>query len=147
MIVEIYDPIAGFRYTLDTLDHVAHRQKVPSFTPTPAANFSKTVIQPPAESLGIQMINGVPAEGQRTTQTIPAGAQGNDRPINVVSESWFSPELRITILSKRSDPRSGETTTQIVNIIRADPDPSLFTIPADYAAVDETDPFTIRYSR
>jgi hypothetical protein len=50
-------------------------------------------------------------------------------------------------LSKRSDPRSGETTTQILNIIRSDPDPSLFTTPADYTVVDETGPFTIRYSR
>ena len=165
MVVEIYDPLAGFRYKLDNLNHVTHRQKVLSFTPSPAANFSTASATQPAavptppdeaasstpkitsESLGTQTINGVPSEGHRTTQTIPAGAQGNDRPINVISESWFSPELRITVLSKTSDPRSGETTTQILNIIRSDPDLSLFTIPADYTVVDETGPFTIRYSR
>src|SRR5260370_36385600 len=65
MAVEIYDPIVGFRYALDTLNHVAHRQKVRAFTPSPAAKFSTAPVTPPpaamhrSESLGPQMINCV----------------------------------------------------------------------------------------
>ena len=85
------------------------------------------------ESLGKQMIEGVEAEGKRTTTTIPVGAIGNERAIEIISESWYSPELQTTIMSKRTDPTSGETTFRMTNIRRGDPDASLFQIPSDYA--------------
>lgn len=84
------------------------------------------------ESLGKQMIEGVEAEGKRTVTTIPVGAIGNERPIEIVSESWYSPELQTTVMSKRSDPTSGETTFRLTNIRRGDPDASLFQVPSDY---------------
>jgi hypothetical protein len=94
--------------------------------------------------VGTQLINGLQAEGHRTIETIPAEAEGNDRPITVVSETWFSPELKLTVLNKRSDPRSGDTTVQMLNLSRAEPDPSLFTVRPDYSIVDEAGPFTIK---
>jgi hypothetical protein len=97
------------------------------------------------DSVGTQLINGVQAEGHRTIETIPAEAEGNDRPITVVSETWFSPELKLTVLTKRSDPRSGDSTVQMLNLSRAEPDPFLFTVPSDYSIVDETGPFTIKF--
>ena len=97
------------------------------------------------ESVGTQLINGVQAQGHKTIETIPAEAEGNDRPITVVSETWFSPELKIMVLTKRSDPRSGDTTVQMLNLSPVEPDPILFTVPADYSIVDENGPFTIRY--
>ncbi|MBL8191880.1 MAG: TonB family protein, partial [Acidobacteria bacterium] len=84
------------------------------------------------ESLGKQMIEGVEAEGKRTVTTIPVGAIGNERPIEIVSESWYSPELQTTVLSKRNDPTSGETTFRLTNIRRGNPDASLFQVPSDY---------------
>ena len=67
--------------------------------------------------------------------------------MSVITETWDSPELKLRVMSKRSDPRSGENTTQILDINRAEPDPSLFTIPAGYTVVDETGRFEIRYGR
>ncbi|MGH9751250.1 MAG: hypothetical protein ACREA2_00560 [Blastocatellia bacterium] len=84
------------------------------------------------ESLGKQTIEGVEAEGTRTTFTIPAGKIGNERPIVTVNERWYSPELQTVVLSKNSDPRMGETTYRLTNIVRSEPDPSLFQVPADY---------------
>jgi len=84
------------------------------------------------ESLGSQVINGVMADGKRFTSTIPAGDFGNDRPIQTVTESWYSPELHITILFKRSDPRDGDVVTQYTNIQRAEPNAALFQLPAGY---------------
>ncbi len=86
----------------------------------------------PGESLGRQMFDGVAAEGTRTTVTIAAGQIGNDLPINIVSEQWHSPELQLLVMTKHSDPRTGETTYRLTNINRAEPDHSLFEVPSDY---------------
>lgn len=88
------------------------------------------------ESLGTQVIEGVSVEGTRTTVTIPAGALGNEREIAVVTERWFSPELRTLVLSRHADPRMGETTYRLTNIIRTEPASSLFEVPPDYTVVE-----------
>jgi len=84
------------------------------------------------EQLGKQIIEGVEAEGTRTTVTIPAGEIGNERPIEIVSERWFSPELQLLVMTKNSDPRTGETTYKLTNINRAEPAKSLFEVPSDF---------------
>ncbi len=85
------------------------------------------------ESLGKQVMEGLSVEGTRTTVTIPAGAMFNERPIEIVSEKWFSPDLQMVIMSKRTDPRMGETVYTVSNINRANPEPSLFQVPAGYS--------------
>jgi hypothetical protein len=89
------------------------------------------------ESLGKQTIEGVEAEGTRMTTTIPAGEIGNEQPIETVFESWYSADLQTVIMTKFSDPRSGENTFRLTNINRAEPAHSLFEVPADYT-VQET---------
>jgi hypothetical protein len=75
----------------------------------------------------------VSAEGTRSTITIPAGEIGNTLPIEVVDETWYSPELQINVMTKHRDPRSGETTYRLTNLSRSEPDRSLFEVPAGYA--------------
>ena len=82
------------------------------------------------EDLGQQVIEGVMAKGTRTTTVIPAGAIGNELPITVTSEEWFSPDLNVLVMTKHADPRSGETTYRLTGITRGEPDPSLFDLPA-----------------
>jgi TonB family protein len=84
------------------------------------------------ESLGKQAIEGVEAEGTRRTIEIPAGEIGNERPIEIVFERWYSPELQVVVLTKHSDPRFGETTYRLTNINRSEPAHELFEVPADY---------------
>jgi hypothetical protein len=84
------------------------------------------------ENLGTQNIEGVMAEGTRTTTTIPAGQIGNERDINIVSESWYSAELQMVVMTKRSDPRTGESTYKLTHISRAEPPRSMFEVPGDY---------------
>ena len=88
------------------------------------------------EKLGTQMIEGIPAEGTRTTTTIPAGQIGNERDINIVSERWYSQELQVVVMSKRSDPRTGETVYKLTNVNRTEPLHSMFEVPADYKIFD-----------
>jgi hypothetical protein len=91
---------------------------------------------PNVEQLGSKMIEGVSAEGTRTTRTIPAGQIGNERDINIVSERWYSPELQMVVMTRTSDPRNGETVYRLTNISRSEPVPSLFEVPSDYTIVD-----------
>ena len=88
--------------------------------------------QAKTESLGTQTIEGVTAAGTRTTRTIPAGEIGNERPLEITSEVWTSPDLQILVLSKRTDPRIGETVYRLTNIQRGDPEPSLFQVPSGF---------------
>ncbi|MEO7273825.1 MAG: hypothetical protein ABIX28_22610, partial [Vicinamibacterales bacterium] len=84
------------------------------------------------EDLGTQTVEGVTATGTRSTTEIAAGAIGNDQPIRIVSEQWFSPELQVLVLTKHSDPRSGEIIYRLTGIVRAEPARSLFDVPPDY---------------
>jgi hypothetical protein len=96
------------------------------------------------EDLGSQTMEGVVANGVRTTHTIPAGEIGNDRPITIVTEVWTSPDLKTVVYSKRSDPRMGEQTFRLTNIVRTEPNPSLFTVPADFKIVEGPQPIFFR---
>src|SRR5262249_40976485 len=98
------------------------------------------------EDVGPQTIEGVIAKGHRTIQTWATGTQGNDRPFQVVFETWISPELNVTVLTKNTDPRSGENTTRLTNIVRGEPGASLFAPPPDYTVVDETGPFEVQFN-
>ena len=83
-----------------------------------------------------KVIDGIPVEGRVNTRVIPAGAIGNDLPITITSEEWTSPELHVLVMTRHSDPRMGETVYRLTNVVRAEPDPSLFVVPADYTIKD-----------
>jgi len=92
---------------------------------------------PPAvEQLGTKVVDGVQAEGTRTTITIPAGQIGNDKPIQIVDEVWRSPDLQVIVHSEHNDPRIGSTVYSLQNISRSDPSPTLFQVPPDYTMKD-----------
>jgi len=91
------------------------------------------------ESLGTQEFEGVQAEGTRTTFTIPAGQIGNEQPIQIINERWYSPELQVVVMTRHSDPRSGEEVYKLSNINRSEPAHQLFEIPADYSVKDSGD--------
>ncbi len=88
------------------------------------------------EELGKQVVEGVECIGIRTTVTIAAGQIGNERPLDMVTERWSSPELGFDVLRKHSDPRNGETTYKLTNIVRGEQPRSLFEVPADYKLND-----------
>lgn len=92
----------------------------------------RTAKEPKKEALGNQIIEGVNCEGTRFTTTIEAGAIGNDRPIQIVEERWYSPELQVNLMVRRTDPRTGEDIVRLTNVRRLEPDPSLFTPPPSY---------------
>jgi hypothetical protein len=90
------------------------------------------------EQLEARDIEGVRAEGTRTTITVQANTIGNQLPITIVSERWYSPELQVVVLTRRSDPRFGDTVYRLVNIVRGEPSADLFEIPSDYRIEEQT---------
>jgi len=101
---------------------------------------SKSLPQPKTEQLGSKNIEGIVADGTRTTITIAAGEVGNDRAIEVVDERWVSSELQTVVMSKHSDPRMGETTYRLTNVSRSEPPATLFQVPADYKVLESPKP-------
>ena len=131
-LVQIIDFAAGNSFSLNTANKtyskIPYLQSAP-LTPREEENVKK-------ESLGKQTIEGVIAEGTRTTIEVPAGQIGNDKPIYVVTERWFSPALQMVILSKHTDPFIGEVTFRLVNIKLGEPSTELFKVPNDYKFFD-----------
>jgi hypothetical protein len=84
------------------------------------------------KSLGTRDFEGVKADGTQTTHTIAADTIGNERPIVITSERWFSPELQLVVYARTFDPRAGETTYRLTNLKRGEPPAELFKVPADY---------------
>jgi hypothetical protein len=85
---------------------------------------------------GQESVAGLSADGTRTTTTIPANAIGNDRPLDIVRERWYSPDLQIVLRSTQTDPRFGETTYEVTKLDKGEPAPSLFEIPSDYKVTE-----------
>jgi hypothetical protein len=155
-VIFINDPVAGVSYALNPSSHSATRstsRQGSSTAVSSRAQGGKNAGNPPlwraangnnpnmkVESLGTQTIEGLPATGRRTTLTIPAGQIGNDQPIQVVTETWFSPDLQAVILSKHSDPRTGETVVSYKNVSRVEPSITLFEVPPDYTVTDAPQP-------
>jgi hypothetical protein len=163
--VFISDPASGVNYSLDTQRRVALKTQVNlqelnlekmkfaaememkrqtqesgEVAELKGKESSRKKRKPSAEFLGQQVIEGVLCEGNRETSTIPAGAVGNDLPITIVREQWFSPELHVLVLTKQSDPRTGETIYRLTNINRSEPDRALFEVPADYNIIEKSAP-------
>jgi hypothetical protein len=101
-----------------------------------AATAGTRVGSETTEKLGTAEIEGVTAEGTRTTMTIPAGAIGNQLPIEVVTERWYSPALQMAVRITRRDPRSGETVYRLTNLSRTEPPADLFVPPSDFQVWD-----------
>ncbi|MEO6393719.1 MAG: hypothetical protein ABIP75_17845 [Pyrinomonadaceae bacterium] len=140
-LVLINDPAAKSHYWLNADDRSARKIIEPKNPPPGRVDGrDEGFAQGKVENLGTQMIEGVSAEGIRSTITIPAGEIGNDRPLEIVSERWYSAELQTVVMSKHIDPRHGENVYRLTNLKRAEPDAELFRIPADYRVREEKPP-------
>lgn len=160
-MVSIFDPVAGVDYMLNVQEKKAYKMVPPPKPPAgsggpatrdrvfitsggpgpggPEIAFMEkggSTGKRTETSLGTQEIAGVQAQGTRATETIAAGQIGNEKPIVISDERWYSPDLQIDVLVKHSDPRMGKVVYQLSDITREEPDPSLFQVPEDYTVVN-----------
>jgi hypothetical protein len=129
-LIFINDPVAGISSTIIPDSDTALTKTLPAASNDGPPETEVSSENSRTESLGKEVIEGFVAEGTRTTILIPAGRIGNDKPLEIMHERWYSPELQTILLSKHSDPRWGETVYKLHNIDRNTPDSSLFRLPA-----------------
>lgn len=158
--IVIFDPVAGLSYLMRTSNKMYSQSAIgnpnawtwvsaagteASVRPSaarqapgdPAAamaqrRFGLPASQPVTEMLAPRIVNGIMANGSQVTITIPKGALGNDRDMRVVSERWYSDELKVLVKSVNTDPRYGVTTYDLTQVVQGPPNPALFQVPADY---------------
>ena len=162
-LIVINDPIGQVNYVIETQTGVARKRDLPPprvmeamerargdnapfsvLMPASAAHRrmregdeAQKPAEPVKEKLPAQVIEGVLAEGTRTSITIPAGEFDNDQPLVISHEEWYAPELHMIVLMKHNDPRFGETTFRLTNINRSEPAAELFKLSPDYRVVDD----------
>jgi hypothetical protein len=147
--IVIFDPTANASYSFEAQGLTATKRLAPrGFVLGGLTRELQGAVSGPdpgvlgvKEKLPAAVIEGLNVEGTRSTATISAGKIGNERDIVVVDEVWYSPDLRINLLMKHSDPRSGETVYRLTGISRGEADPALFKVPAGYTLKEE--PFRI----
>jgi len=143
--ISISDPVAGVVSELDAAHKVAFQRpaRFPSQSQANAAGRGRGPMNGASrnaasqanvrrEALSAQTVNGIMASGSRVTHTIPAGQIGNSQDLEIVHETWMSDELKVPVMTKVTDPRTGTSTTQLTNIVRSEPDAALFQVPPDY---------------
>jgi hypothetical protein len=135
-MISISDPVSGLIHMLNPDTQEA--REMPFRARAGARRGAETARQRPenpnikTESLGTQLMGGVTAQGTRITRTIPAGQVGNQAPLVITTERWYSPDLQTEVMRKEVNPQFGVTTFQLTNIVRAEPDASLFQVPPNY---------------
>ena len=161
-MIIINDPVGRVNYVIETQTGVARKMDLPPanvmesmqramggnapfsvLMPTSTAHRRRAEgdsaappPQPVREKLTSQIIEGVMAEGTRITLTIPAGEFDNEKPMVITHEEWYAPEMRMIVLMKHGDPRFGETTFKLTNILRGEPAAELFQLPQGYRVTD-----------
>jgi hypothetical protein len=135
--VNIYDPVGKRRIHIDPQNHnviITPIIRPANYDPT---DYLTLRARRPGESiknekLGTKQFDGINAWGRRTLHTFPAGVFGNAQSFVSVDECWYEERMGVDALRRRSDPRSGEQVTELVNLTRAEPDPTMFQPPPGY---------------
>lgn len=140
----IYDPQTRLSTYLNPATHIARQillREVPkaSVNSTPenfvGGSSSEKII---SQELGTQTVAGLLLRGTRKQRIVPAASSGTGREITITDDYWYSDELRVYLVLRHNDPRTGEQTVGIVAVERGEPNSANFQIPSDYKLVDET---------
>ncbi len=135
--IELYDPATRTRINVFPLAKTVRQWTVGTAVPT-APSSASAKPETITENIGSDSIEGLPVRGLRVSQTYHPGALGNDRPLTIITESWYSGDLKINLLTKRADPRYGVQTVRVTELVRQEPDSTLFAIPDEYKLIEET---------
>ena len=150
--ITITDPVAGYRYELNSSTMIALQSRMPKPPPAPTSTptpptLPSTTTRPngatvTVSSLGTATVNGVLATGTQTTEVIPAGAIGNAQAITITRTAWVDTALSLPVEIKSNDPRVGTSDMELTNISTGEPSASLFIVPAGYT-IDKVGPGSV----
>ena len=136
--VNIYDPVGKRRIHIDPQNHSVIIRPIErpvhydalEYLTLKATRHGEHIKN---EKLGTREFAGVYAWGRRSLHTFPPGTFGNAQSFESVDECWFEERLGVDVLRRRSDPRSGEQVTELINLTRGEPDPAMFQPPPGYS--------------
>ena len=139
--VHIYDPLYRTNYFLDSNSRtystsiVSHppRTEPPDLLAAPAGKDLPASQFAGREDLGTKEMDGVSVHGVRTTQAVTMNSDGTGKQVIVADEYWYSSDLRMNLMVRHDDPRTGSVTLTVTQIKRGNPAASLFEVPSDYA--------------
>lgn len=137
--IEISDPVLHRLFICVPQELVCQLEvfSAPPFAPAPTAGATPNHPGGPTEeNLGKQSVSGLETVGTRETTLIPTGQIGNNSPILMRREFWYSPQLGVNLISKREDPRFGVQNFEVTDIILGDPDSKLFEVPTGSKILD-----------
>ena len=174
-IVLINDPVSGECYVLDAPQKIAHvlshptarglvihppvaqsmppaRLLMPGFDLEYGTAFSLAASYFAPEvgtqaALGEKAIDGIPVIGTRVKHHVRAGEYGNEQPIFITVENWFSPDLGVTLEDTQLSTIGGNVDYRLERITRSEPDATLFQVPPEYTRKLETPTFRSEVSR
>jgi hypothetical protein len=141
--VHLYDPQTRINTWFDPHARVfwSQNSNQPPATVPPAPRYASSATQglpqnefTRQEDLGIREMKGISAHGIRESQAIPAESSGTGKDVVIIDEYWYSEELRINLLIKHSDPRTGTVTLKVTQVSRTEPDAAFFEVPQGYKA-------------
>lgn len=140
----IYDPSTRLSTFLDSQMHLGRQMVLPTPLQAPANTTPGTGVAPTKaetlteKDLGVETVAGLPLHGTRKLRTVPANFSGTGKEVTITDDYWYSEELKVYLVLKHNDPRTGEQIVGITSVDRHEPDPATFQIPANYKIVDET---------
>jgi hypothetical protein len=141
--IEISDPAQHIKYFCHAENHVCMLREYtgpPADVVEPVGSTGEGKMVLTREELGKSNVSGVDVTGTRETRVIGAGVIGNDQPISITKEFWYSPQLGLNMLVKRNDPRVGMQTFTVTEVSLSEPDPKYFQVPAQFKVVDMRSP-------
>ena len=139
MLYRIHDPVSNTDTRWDSTSNEAKVVHWPKGERTGAIDISAFTGPVPGsvlEKLGVRTIEGVVAEGTRSSYTIPGQQDKSGKLLTVVHETWYCPELKIVVLETNDDPRTGTTKNELLSIVRGEPDTTKYRPPASYVIHD-----------
>ena len=140
----IFDPRTRLNTFLDPEKHLARQRVLPARLEAPANSTPDTTVVPmnanavKTQDLGMETVAGLPLHGARKTRIVPAAVSGTGRDVVITDDYWYSEDLKVYLVLKHNDPRTGEQVVGIVKVDRGEPDAAVFQIPTSYRVVDMT---------
>ncbi len=146
--IHIYDPETRVTITVNDRQHTFRKGTVnrpPEAVPPSFLSASSGLNTLPQnqftreEDLGNKVMEGLSVHGVRQSQTVPTVNGGNGvndanggKGVVITDEYWYSEDLRINLVLKHNDPRTGGVTMTVTGVKCSEPDPARFEIPAGY---------------
>src|SRR5208337_2229669 len=140
----IYDPQTRLSTFLEPQTHLARQMVLRTPPQAPPNSTPDTAIAPTnarnlsTQDMGTETVAGLPLHGTRKLRTVPTILSGTGHEITITDDYWYSDDLKVYLVLKHNDPRTGEQFVGIIKVDRQEPDPSIFQIPPTYKIVDET---------